>query len=87
MQGKTFKTFYVNMDYGSNWLLFRGPQLNDTAKPKEPRNEIEEGFDAPAVKPYLTSTDKYSLITTDNENIERLMDWSRNYLQNNSIYE
>ena len=65
--GKTFKTFYVNIDYGSNWLLFRGPQLLPTPKAKEHvRNEIEEGFDTPLVKPYMYSKEGFSLTADDN---------------------
>ena len=51
--GRQYKTFFVNIDYGSAWMLFQGALTLD--EPEEETNEAAKQFELPTLTPYACS--------------------------------
>ena len=82
--GRQYKTFFVNIDYGSSWLLFKGASTQEA--PEDPP-EINEGFETPLIQPYISSRADFSLNPQDNDILKSLIDFTREYMAKQSVYE
>lgn len=102
-QYKNYKTFNANIDYGSSWVIFKGAEEKEQVDQKinEAENNIKNFFGQREeeekqilehkveynVKPYMMSGTGYSLTNVDQDKVKKLKDWSRNFFQNEIVYE
>ena len=76
---KNYKTFSVNLAFGSSWVIFSGfPSTKKT---------VEDGIPNYAIEPSSASSCNYSLAPIDVEMVKKYREWLADYFMNEFNYE
>ena len=98
---KQYKTFSVNLAFGSSWCIFSGfdtsPPPSASSVPEEAKKDTVRGFfsseqpqsteGSDQIRPYQSSSKEFTLTQQDHDIVSRYRAWLQDYFANEFNYE